>query len=264
VKAAEKHKYVTGDDGMFRLLFGLGREDVRENVILISFLPVEKFGDANAKENVFKGRLYSGINFLTKNGGYTVIKTPIGGTLAADCVLFLSKTRVKRIIYAGSCGGTGPSGIGDIIIGSKAFCGGAFSDYYHPGKGIDNILTSGHLFEASPRLIEKILSINDGMPEGSSELKEGSIFTIGSLSAETDDVLKKIVARGFDGIDMELAPVYHAAGILKAEAAGILFTSDLPLEKPFWKRPGPGENEKLKTAVARVIKLASLAADMII
>ena len=254
---------MTGDNDMFRLLFGIGREEVLENVILISFLPIEKFGNANAEKNVFKGRLYSGRNFLTGNGGYTVIKTPSGGTLAGDCVLFLAKTGVKRIIYAGSCGGLGPSRIGDIIVCSKAFYGCGFSDYHHPGKGIDNILTSGSFFGASPSIIEKILTINAGMPENGAKLKQGSIFTIGSLAAETDDVLEKIGSRGFDGIDMELAPVYHAAGILKAETAGILFTSDLPLEKPFWKRSNFGEKEKLKTAVTRVIELASLAADMI-
>jgi nucleoside phosphorylase len=261
VKGKEKH--IIGNDDMFRLLFGIGREEVRKNVILISFLPVEKFGNTNAERKVFKGRLYSGINFLTENGGYTVIKTPLGGTLAGDCVLFLAKTGIKRIIYAGSCGGVGSSRIGDVFIGTKAFYGGGFSDYYHPGKGIDNILSSGSFFKASPPLVEEILSINAGTPENGDGLKQGSIFTIGSLAAETDDVLEKIGSLGFDGIDMELASVYHAAEILKAEAVGILFSSDLPLEKPFWKRSSSGEKEKLKTAVKRVIKLASLSANMI-
>lgn len=244
------------NNGVFSFIFGLGKEDVREKVILTSFIPADKFVLPGSEKKVFKGRIYSGVN--TEN--YTVIKVPMGQALAGDSVLFLGNTKVKELVYAGSAGGLGRSRVGDILICKNAFAGGGFSDNYPPLRGMDNILEDGKIFNSSGALLEKIRLSAEKDPGMKDIFKEGSIFTVSSLFAETPENLEKIERRAFDGIDMELSAVYHAAVVAGIEAAGILFVSDLPRKKPFWEKPLPGEMEKIRMSSEKVIELAMLTA----
>ncbi len=244
------------NSGILNVLFGCEKEDICETVIITPFLPVEKFVGTADRQKVFRGRLYSGI----KAPGYTVIKCPMGASLAGDSVLFLGTTKAERIIYAGSCGGLGSAQTGDIVICDKAFSGGGFSDYYLPGKGIEKILGTNDMFPASSELVEEIWRRSHGFKSPEKVFKKGDIFTIASLFAETPEDMRKIEAHGFYGIDMELSAVYHAADVAGMKAAGILFVSDLPLEKPFWETSSSGEKEKLKASAETVIKLSLLAA----
>ena len=251
---------MTPHDNIFKVLFGCEQDDIGETVIITPFLPPSKFISGSHEKTVFKGRLYSGVNVDSGGGCYTIIKCPMAASLAGDCVLFLGRTKAKHIIYAGSCGGLRTARIGDIIVCEKAFSGGGFSDYYPPGKGIEKILESNDLFQASSGFVEDLWKMAMNFSPGAEMFKKGSIFTIASLAAETRDVLEKIGNREFDGIDMELAAVYHAAEVLGIKAAGILFVGDRPIERPFWEKPSPEGKEKLKTAIEMVIKLSSLAA----
>jgi nucleoside phosphorylase len=247
-------------NGIFRVLFGLSGEEIHENVIMTPFLSPEKFVSGPYEKRSFKGRLYSGINASHKKKGYTVLRVPMGSSFAGDCVLFLGMTKAKRVIYTGSCGALGPADIGDIYLCEKAFSGAGFSEYYLPGGGIDKILASGEVFTASPALVEDIMAASRGRGGTRDTMRRGSIFTIHSLAAETAEVVRKIEARGFDGIDMELASVYHAAVISGIEAAGILFAGDLPGKRPFWEKLGDPEKKKLDKAVRRTIEIAVASA----
>jgi purine-nucleoside phosphorylase len=246
------------ESGMFDLLFGCSQEEISEKVIMTPFLNAEKFVGSGVKKKIFSGRLYSGINMGSGKDCYTVVKCPMGSGLAGDAVMFLGETRARKIVYVGSCGGFHDSSLGDILLCEKAFSGGSFFDYYPPGKGIAEILSSEKFFSASDSLRSELSLRAEGLGEGPRLTEKGSVFTTASLFAETPENLKLVEKRGFYGIDMELAAVYHASIVSGIEAAGILFVSDLPLRKSFWNVFSSEEKKNIKAAARKAVKIATL------
>jgi nucleoside phosphorylase len=232
----------------FDFLFGCGQKDITENVVLTPFIPLNRFVSGNEQKISFNGRLYSGLILSAKTGVFTVIKCGLGASVAADCLAFLDDTRARNVIYAGSCAGVNDACIGDVILCDEASDGTGYFNYAGKRTDIDKILKDAVPFRAAPGMVE-CLSKNP-------DIKKGSVFTIGSLVAETAENIEQIRDKGFKGIDMEIAAVYNAAETAGIAAAGLLFVSDIPSRRPFWETLEGDDREQYRKGMNRVVKLS--------
>jgi purine-nucleoside phosphorylase len=217
---------------LFKFCFGCAPSAFTETAVVTPVFPLtlfKKFGEV-VKE--FKGRVYSGV-ILSKDGkNITVIYCGVGDRLMGDAILLLKKTPVKKIFFLGSCGGLKNSSIGDVVLCEKAFNGEGFSKYWAENFKMNAVFDSGELIPADSRYVQRIKKFISKKIENKAIIKEGKIFTIGSLLAEERGNLIALEEKGFIGIDLELSAVYSAARIINRKAMGLLVVSDLPLKKP--------------------------------
>jgi purine-nucleoside phosphorylase len=218
-------------DRLFRYYFGCDPAEIKGTLILTPVIPLKKFADNSEVKKSFKGQLYSGIVISGKDEEFTVIHCGIGDRLTGDAVLLLERTSSREIIFTGTCGGFHSCGIGDIILSEKAFNGEGFTRYYS-GKDIQEILSSGEDIPAHPEYMSELKNVLVPGVAGGRNVIEGNIFTVGSLLAETPELLKAIEEKGYAGIEMELSAVYSAARAIGAKAVGLLTVSDTPKSKP--------------------------------
>lgn len=213
---------------MFRTLFGCEPEKIQKNVILTPFIPLKKFTASGSIQGSFRGRFYHGINVSDLKGSYSVINCGIGSQVAGDCAVLLGTTPARNILFAGSCAGLGDLELGDIILCEEASDGTGYSLYAGEKTDMHDVVKKGISFRAC----RKILRYFSNKPG----ICKGKVFTIGSLLAETSENIEIINSNGFTAIDMEVAAVYNGAGISGIETAGLLFVSDVPYCKPFWRK----------------------------
>lgn len=234
---------------LFEFTFGCRAEVIEENVILTPFIPLRKFLTGDEKADTFKGKIYSGVNATKDGRKYSIINCGIGEGLAGDAVILLGQTKVKRILFTGSCGGVGKVSINDLLICEGALSGEGFSRYYREDFKLKDVLKDESLVLADEVLTTRLTeSLNK-----EKKAKRGKVFTTGSLVAETSEFLEEIEKEGFLGIDMELSAVYTAAKKVGIPVCSLLYVSDLPLEEPMWKENTQEEIEKKKKCLEKVI-----------
>jgi len=241
---------------LFEYCFGCQPGNFPGTVIITPFLPVGNFTEHCRSGRSFKGRLYSGQMALKNGQEFAVVHCGMGSASAGDAILLLDITPVRKIFFAGSCGGLKDCRIGDIILCESAFDGEGFTRYHTERFDIKTVFDSGVFVPAGAGYIEKLRGFLPGQVREGISLRTGDIFTIGSLMAERQENVFGIAEKGFKGIDMELSAVYHAACATKREAAALLFVSDLPLEKPLWEERTQQERNGHNTGMKEVIRLS--------
>ncbi len=158
---------------------------------------------------------------------YGVIHSP-AGTFNLEQALMLAKAcQAKRVFGLGVAGGLHPDmAPGSIIIPSEGVCGDGLSRYFwesdqHP--------------EATPCLVE---ALHANLSKKYRVFK-GRIFTTGSLLAETDEFIEKLVNQDIIGIECEAAALFALCSHLGMDSAVILAVSDLPSKKQiYWNKEG--------------------------
>lgn len=222
---------------LFNYCFGCPPKIFPETAIITPVLPVKRFREHCDEAVSFSGRLYSGIT-ASKNGAeFAVIHCGMGDRFMGDAVLLMDITSVRRIVFAGTCGGLNDCRIGDLIACRNAFNGEGFSRYHTGSFDMKNVFDAGELIPAAPAYTESLIEFLSERAPGGAVFRSGDIFTIGSLMAEEQKNMVSIEERGFKGIDLELSAVYHAARKTGREATGLALVSDLPLERPIWEQP---------------------------
>lgn len=215
---------------MFEYCFDANPGDFSENIIVTAFLSLKQFGRHCEIVKTFKGKLFSGVVAKKNDKCFTIIRSGIGKSLIRDAVMLLGVTPAKRVVFLGAAGGLNNTIIGDIVL-----C-------------VDNRADKAYLKSAETFLKKHI--------KDEKVFKKGNIFTVNSLMDETEENLHKIKKKGFIGIDMELSAFYGAADEIKRKAVGIVFVSDLPLEKPMYERLTEEEHKRYKNIVEESIYLS--------
>ena len=241
---------------LFEYSFGCSPGYLNETVIITPIFPVKKFAEYCKTITTFKGRLYSGIT-ASKNGQeFSIICCSMGAHFAGDAILLFKETPVQRIIFMGSCGGLSDCKIGDLLVCEKAVNGEGFTRYHMQTSDIKNILDSGEVIPSDPGYTEDIKAFLSNYIKNEINLKSGNIFTIGSILAENHENLLTIEKEGFKGIDMELSAVYHAAGVIGRKITALTFVSDLPLEKPLWKKMTSQQKNDYNKGISQLVRLS--------
>ncbi len=219
------------------------------------FFPLKYFSDGPAAA-YFKGKLYSGFNLGEGKKKVTVTYCGIGDKLLGDAVLLLGGAAVKKIMFIGTCGGFKTSDIGDIVVAKSAFNGEGFSRYLEQGFSMQKFIEGKNPTIPVDTMNDEVMKYLSERV-GKEKIKEGKIFTIGSLMAETYENLRDIEENGFIGIEMELSAVYAAANQIKAAATGLLLVSDKPLEKGLEEIPDPEELLRFRQGFTDLPRLAA-------
>jgi len=219
---------------LFEFCLGRSVGGFPATAVVTPFIAPAMFSSGCRITGDFKGQLYSGITASRDGEDIAVVLTGMGGLMAGDAVLLLAAAGVKRIIFAGSCGGLNDCCIGDIVVCDSAFAGDGFTRYHGAYNAVERVLDSGVLVPADAEYATGMRKFLLDRNDDGFTVEAGDIFTIGSLAAEEDEAVRSIEDRGFKGIDMDLAAVYHAARVSGVKAAGLVYVSDLPVEKPLW------------------------------
>jgi len=241
----------------FKFCFNITPEFLPETVIITPFIPLKKFTEHFRSVETFKGKLYSGVIAESGNTKFAVISSGMGACLAADAILLMECAPVRRVIFTGAAGGLGESRIGDIVLSETAFNGEGFSRYHETPSAIDTILNEKRSIPADRTYTKETEEFLSTRLKDKNILKKGSIFTIGSILAETEETLTKIENKNFIGIDLELSSVYQAAKKINIQAVGLAVISDLPKKKPLWKTLEIEDKNQYNNSMAELIKLST-------
>ncbi len=224
----------------FQSLFGIPRESVRKNCLLLPFLPpktLEVFGI----KTLNRGTVFSSAN--TDN--ITVIKTGIGAGFVGDAVLYLQGTACQNIFFLGSCGLINKEKglkIGDLILPGAAYGFESFSDIVdnriqvpvaaHPDEGLYSrfLQASGATAHACP--VVSFASLHE-------EEKHMGLFR--ELNA--------------DVIEMECAALFLAARKAGKKALALLFISDILEETRFFEELSSANKKSLSAGAEQAAKM---------
>ncbi|MDP8259189.1 MAG: hypothetical protein P9L90_07220 [Candidatus Aadella gelida] len=239
---------------LFKYLFGCKSEILSENIIVVPFIEPERFMKGCNVLGSFSGKMYSGIKAEKSGREFCVIKCGIGSGQAGDAVILLKESKVKNLLFVGSCGGLGDLDIGDIILGENAYNGEGFSRYYN-GKGSQIDLSDE---KETPRGSDKYMGcLRDLLERKHEKYVKGKIYTTGSITAEEGSLLKRLENEGFSAVEMELSAIYTASKKIGVNASSLLFVSDLPLKKPIWEiRTSPQHKGKMLEGLKKVIDIS--------
>ena len=241
---------------MFEYFFGCPPETFGETAIITPFLPAKKFSEHCRSLATFKGRLYSGIRVSKYDREFCVIHCGMGDRFMGDAVLLLGITPVKKIFFAGACGGLKDCGIGDLLVCENAFNGEGFTRYYTQLLDMEKIFDAGELIPSDPEYTGSLKRFLPGALSDEVSMRSGDIFTIGSILAEREKNLLGIEQKGFKGIDMELSAVYHAARVTDQKITGMVVVSDLPMKRPMWEDLAPEEKKSYDKGFSELVRLA--------
>lgn len=241
----------------FKYSFGCEPDLLPETIVVTPFLPVSRFGKYCDVTASFKGRMYSGSVSKKEDRHIGILRCGIGDRMLGDAVLLLAEAKVKNLIFTGSCASICDARVGDLFVAKRALGGEGFSRYHRDDSNIENIVKN-ELFAASEvALTDKLLDFASNKAQKGSSLSSGDIFTIGSIMAEDEDLLRFVKSKGISAIEMELSAVYQAARISDIKATALLWVSDIPLYKPLWEEFDAEERAAYNNGMEEAIRLSA-------
>lgn len=223
----------------FQSLFGIPRDSVRPNCLLLPFLAPGALAAFGIKE-LIKGAVFSSAS----TPAITVIKTGIGAGFVGDAVLYLKDTPCTDIFFLGSCGLIHQEKdlkIGDLIIPTAAYGFESFSDILnnrwqepvaaHPDQGLSSrfLQTTDLRIHTCPCI--SFASLHE---------EEKFIAMFRQLDA--------------DVIEMECAALFLAARKTGKHALAILFISDILRNTRFYEELSPANKKSLSEGAGQAAK----------
>jgi nucleoside phosphorylase len=227
------------EQGLFEYLFGISEDQLGEYLIFSPFMKIDT--SSFRIEKRFKGRLFKGVIFKIGDKKTSLIWTGIGVSLVGDAVMSL-KRQYKGVFLIGSAGGIGEMKIGDILIVNRAYSGEGFSLYLDRDFEVSYIFKSDKFYGSPPEIKERFTFFLED------KVKEGPVFTIGSIFAARAKTIEYLNKKGIKAIEMEVSGFYAACKKRRLPALALLFISDIPQKKPFWKKFSYKEKETIKKA----------------
>jgi purine-nucleoside phosphorylase len=231
---------------VIRVVFGCRPEDVAEDVVITPFIPLNSF---QRHLDAMICRLappffYRGFTGIFRGRAVTVILTGVGPSRVGDCVGFLALTPARRVLFAGALGGLGPEqAIGDFFLPLEAADGEGYARYVD--RPFAELAREARTLPCSGGLEHGLAAF---LRARGLTLREGRVFTIGSVAFESRENLELLAELGYDALEMELSAFYAAARHHGFEAAALTYVSDLPLRSSLWEPKSPAEEEALRTA----------------
>jgi purine-nucleoside phosphorylase len=230
----------------FTAVFGIEKEKIEKNCLLLPFLPAGVLKEFGVKE-LNQGAVYSSASVK----GLTVIKTGIGANFVGDAVLYLAKASCENIFFLGSCGLINNKlglRLGDLVFPTVAY----------PFESFTDILT---------QRIQKPLGsypdsglMSDFLETTGLDLHRSACVSFSSLYQE-EGFIPVFQRLGADVIEMECAALFHAARKAEKKALALLYISDIPSSKPLYQTPSPEDKKSLiegtRQACAAIQKFVS-------
>ncbi|PLX38924.1 MAG: hypothetical protein C0608_11630 [Deltaproteobacteria bacterium] len=224
---------------------GCAPEDIAPNVIITPFMPLRAFRrhfDADSIKELSPPFFFDGLTGVRGGKRITVIRTGIGPSRVGDCISILSMTPAKNLLFIGAVGSLSDGHqIGDIFLPSEAADGEGYTRYLR--SSFSELVASAARVSCNGGLegrLEKFLEV-EGL-----NVKRGPVFTIGSITFESNENLETIKDSGFDAIEMELSAFFSAAAHHDLGFAALTYISDLPLRSSLWDEKSDNETKRLK------------------
>ena len=236
-----------------RVVLGCRPGDVAEDVVVSPFLPLRVFQRhlETIGHNLNPPFFYKGVSGTFAGRPVTVIVTGVGPSRVGDCLGFLSLTPARRVLFAGALGGLRPEhSIGDLFLPLSAADGEGYTRYV--SRPFAEVAESARPTPCSGGLEAALAAF---LRARGHTLREGRVFTVGSIAFESRENLQTLVRLGYDGLEMELSAFYAAADHHGFEAAAVTYISDLPVRSSLWQAKSAGEEEALRTAYRAVPRL---------
>ena len=211
-------------EGIFHKLFGCEISAISERVILSPVFAEPYFTPYLEKVRAKgKGLIASWIEGTFNKIDVTVIKTNWMGSMLGDLVLLLGHSPCKTLIFCGTAAAIKEEIlVEDFIVPRKAWIGEGFSMYYK-NRGLAMHMNKNHFSEPDLRRRKDICSI---LFEHYPAFYEGDIFTVGSLMAENNRFIQRLLDLGIEGIDMEASAIFSAANVVDIHAVAIHIVSE--------------------------------------
>lgn len=227
----------------FTTLFGIEREKIRKNVLLLPFLPPKTL-DIFGLKTLSNGRPFA----AASTHSLTIIRTNIGANFVGDALMYLKDTPAENIFFLGSCGLFNKKLVPDIarlLTPTTAYGLESFSDI------ITNHLSTPPAIHSDSELLR------DFIEKTRLDLLSVTCVSFGSLYFEDthSHIFHDLNA---DVIEMECAALFHAAKATGKRAIALLYVSDILGEKPFYNELSPAH----KKSLADTINQACTAIDL--
>lgn len=236
------------------VVFGCRPEEVAADVVLTPFVPLTAFRrhvEPGVRE-LSPPFFYKGFTAAFMGRRVTVLSTGVGPSRVGDCLGFLSLTPARRVLFAGAVGGLADDlAIGEFFLAAEAADGEGFTRYVdHPFREVAR----------SARRVPRPGGFGDGLgaylASRGFRAREGRVFTVGSIAAESRENLLELRRQGYEALEMELSAFYAGSSGYGLSAAALTYVSDLPLRSSLWEEKGPGEQEALRRAYRALPLLA--------
>ena len=221
----------------FEAVFGVPREEITPTCILIPCLA----GPVSAQLKCVKfakGKLYSTARYK----GTTIVHTRIGPAFTGDAALYLTENGCRRIVLFGACGSLSESRlpVGALVSPETSYAVESFSSM------LAQIPKNPQRYNASPELLGEIT--------GDGSAAKVCCLTTGSLKLEA--AAKNAMAHlGIDVIDMECSALFSAAAAARAEAAAIMFVTDIVAHKPYYRDITRDESTRIDKSVKSALAM---------
>jgi purine-nucleoside phosphorylase len=218
----------------FAAIFGIAKDQIQKNCLLLPFLPAGALRELGIKE-LSSGAVFSSASLK----GLTVIKTGIGANFVGDAALHLAKTRCENVFFLGSCGLINNKlglRLGDLVFPTVAY----------PFESFTDILT-GRIQKPIGAYPDSGL-MSDFLEVTGLELHRSACVSFCSLYHE-ENFIPLFQRLGADVIEMECAALFHAARKAEKKALALLYISDIPSTKPLYKTPSPEDKKNLAEGI---------------
>lgn len=237
-----------GDPGkVLKVTLGCGPDEIAESVVVTPFVPLKSFArhlDAEGRRELNPRFFFKGISGKRNGVQVTVILTGVGPSRVGDLVSILALTNARRVIFAGAVGALHREWkIGDFFIPTEAADGEGYTRYALDPFG--EIISAARKIPCATGLAANLAAKLRGAGH---TVREGGVFTIGSIAFEAAENLKALLDAGYDALEMELSAFYSACAHHGLEAAALTYVSDLPLQSSLWQEKTPAEQEALGNA----------------
>lgn len=240
---------------VLEVVLGCAPDDIAQDVILTPFLSLEAFRKRLSPE----GRVelsppffFQGVTGVHRGRRVTAIRTGVGPSRVGDCLSVLALTPARRVVFVGAVGALHPDwAIGDFFLPLEAADGEGFTRYLLQSFG--EVIAGAALIGCRGGL-EGALA--EALRRRGACLREGRVFTIGSVAVESQENLRALAGAGFDAVEMELSAFYAAARHHGMESAALTYVSDLPLRSSLWEDKTNDEKDGLRKALRALPDLA--------
>lgn len=207
--------------------FGCNPEDLSSKVLISPILRLSKVKELFASVQLEFSQSYgwSGFTGIYQGQRISVINSGQGPTRVGDLVLALGILGVEEILFIGSVGVLDENyDIGDIFLADHSIDGEGFSRYWSELADIDNISLS---MKASNNML---VCAEQLLKSSSSKYLKSTVFSIGSLFAETRALLDQLKGQGVSAIDQEISAVYTASTYSGIKALALCYVFDKPFD----------------------------------
>ena len=230
----------------FKTLFGVEPSAIQKTCVVVPFLmqgAVRAFGIEKLK----KGMIYATANTET----FTFLKAGIGAALTGDAILYLEQTNCQNIIFFGSCGlaqETPLLSIGSLVCPGECLSFEGFTDVL--------LRQTGNIRIQRPDQTLHQAFLN-GDPVKNIQPVRG--ISVGSLKCEAS-YLQFFCDKGIEVIDLECSAVFSAAQHIQRKAVALLYATDVPGTKPFFRPLESEDKRKIDNAVQTACKAIAYVA----